>query len=136
MLPTISVCFLMRLCQYTRFHICNVVFRVLHWLVDIKRESVGSHSSFRAHIQSNFRHRDSLSYLKIVQIGNHLLNFYKYYFSFLHFGTVFCNLEMFCALGGVVQRIEPWLVNWKVSGSIPSQGTCLCCGPGLQLGAC
>ena len=24
--------------------------------------------------------------------------------------------------------------NWKVSGSIPSQGTCLGCGPGPQLG--
>ena len=27
-------------------------------------------------------------------------------------------------------------VNWKVAGLISSQGTCLVCGPGPQLGAC
>ena len=30
------------------------------------------------------------------------------------------------------QWIECWLVNRKVAGWIPSQGTCLGCGPGPQ----
>ena len=38
------------------------------------------------------------------------------------------------ALVGVVQWIECQPANQRVSGSIPSQGTCLGCGPGPQLG--
>ena len=38
------------------------------------------------------------------------------------------------ALAGVAQWIGYWLASWKVAGSIPSQGTCLGCGPGPQLG--
>ena len=33
---------------------------------------------------------------------------------------------------GVAQWTEGRPVNQRVSGSIPSQGTCLACGPGLQ----
>ena len=40
------------------------------------------------------------------------------------------------ALAGVAQRTEHWPVKLKVTGSIPSQGTCLGCRPGPQLGAC
>ena len=40
------------------------------------------------------------------------------------------------ALAGVAQWVERWHVNQRVAGSIPSQGTCLGCGPGPQLGAC
>ena len=36
------------------------------------------------------------------------------------------------ALAGVVQWIECWLVKQGVTGSIPSQDTCLGCGPGPQ----
>ena len=36
------------------------------------------------------------------------------------------------ALAGVAQWMECWPVNQRVSGSIPSQGTCLGCGPGPQ----
>ena len=35
------------------------------------------------------------------------------------------------ALAGVAQWIEPWPMNQKVGDSIPGQGTCLGCGPGL-----
>ena len=35
------------------------------------------------------------------------------------------------ALAGVAQWIEHWPVNQRVACSIPSQGTCLGCGPGL-----
>ena len=38
------------------------------------------------------------------------------------------------ALAGVAQWIERQPANQKVPGSIPSQGTCLGCGPGPQLG--
>ena len=38
------------------------------------------------------------------------------------------------ALAGVAQWIECWPMNQRVAGSIPSQGTCLCCGPGPQWG--
>ena len=40
------------------------------------------------------------------------------------------------ALAGVAPWIEHWPVNLRVAGSIPSQGTCLGCGPGPQVGAC
>ena len=35
-------------------------------------------------------------------------------------------------LAGVAQWIECWPVNQRVTNWIPSQGTCLGCGPGLQ----
>ena len=37
-------------------------------------------------------------------------------------------------LAGVAQGIEFWPINQRVTGLIPSQGTCLGCGPGPQLG--
>ena len=43
---------------------------------------------------------------------------------------------MATALAGVAQWTESRPVNQKVTGLIPSQGTCLSYGPGLQLGAC
>ena len=36
------------------------------------------------------------------------------------------------ALVGVAQWTEHWTVKQRVAGSIPSQGTCLGCGPGPQ----
>ena len=36
------------------------------------------------------------------------------------------------ALAGVAQWIECWPVNQRVASLIPSQGTCLGCGPGPQ----
>ena len=39
-------------------------------------------------------------------------------------------------MADVAQWIEHWSANQKVTGSIPSQGTCLGCGPGPQWGAC
>ena len=44
--------------------------------------------------------------------------------------------NIFLALAGVAQCIEYWLLDQKVTGSTPSQGTCLGCRPGPQLGAC
>ena len=40
------------------------------------------------------------------------------------------------ALAGVAQWIECQPANQKVTGLILSQGTCLGCGPGPQLGVC
>ena len=39
-------------------------------------------------------------------------------------------------LAGEAQWIEGGPENQRVAGSIPSQGTCLGCGPGAQLGVC
>ena len=39
------------------------------------------------------------------------------------------------ALAGVAQWIENWTVKQSVTSLIPSQGTCLGCGPGPQLWA-
>ena len=39
-------------------------------------------------------------------------------------------------LAGASQWIECWPANQRVASSIPSQGTCLGCGPGHQLGVC
>ena len=38
------------------------------------------------------------------------------------------------ALAGMAQWTECWPVNQRVAGSIPSQGACLGCGPGLHWG--
>ena len=38
------------------------------------------------------------------------------------------------ALAGVAQWIEHRPANQRTAGSIPSQGTCLGCGPGPRLG--
>ena len=40
----------------------------------------------------------------------------------------------FSALAGVTQWIEHQPVNQRVASSIPSQGSCLGCGPGPQWG--
>ena len=49
--------------------------------------------------------------------------------------TLFWLLKtMHVNLPGVAQWIECRTVNWKVTGSIPSQGTCLDCGPGPSWG--
>ena len=40
------------------------------------------------------------------------------------------------ALAGVAQWIECQTANQKVTGLIPSQGTCLGCGPGTQYSPC
>ena len=40
------------------------------------------------------------------------------------------------ALAGVAQWIERQPANRQVTGSIPSQGTCLGCRPGPQLAEC
>ena len=37
---------------------------------------------------------------------------------------------------GRAQWVEHRPANWEVTGLIPSQDTCLGCGPGLQLGTC
>ena len=42
--------------------------------------------------------------------------------------------ELKAALVGVAQWIERQPANQRVTGSIPSQGTCLGCGPGPQWG--
>ena len=42
-----------------------------------------------------------------------------------------CEKYKEVALAGVAQGIECQPVNQRVSGSIPSQGTFLGCGPGL-----
>ena len=43
---------------------------------------------------------------------------------------------MYFALTGMTQWDGQCTTNRKVAGSIPRNGTCLCCGPGLQLGEC
>ena len=43
---------------------------------------------------------------------------------------------LFTALAGVAQGSECQSANQKVAGSIPSQGTCLGCRSGPQLGVC
>ena len=40
------------------------------------------------------------------------------------------------ALAGVAQWTKCWPANQRVASLIPSQGTCLGCGPGPQWGTC
>ena len=44
--------------------------------------------------------------------------------------------SQYLALAGVAQWFESGPENQRVPGSIPSQVTCLGCGPGPQMGAC
>ena len=46
------------------------------------------------------------------------------------------KLSFFFALAGVAQWIECLPANQRAAGSIPSQGTCLGCGPGPQYRVC
>ena len=48
----------------------------------------------------------------------------------LYLSILACKDNM--ALAGVAQWIEHGPENQRVAGSIPSQGTCLGCGPGPQ----
>ena len=56
-----------------------------------------------------------------------------------HFGQVLSqialNKKMELALAGVAQWSDCWSAKQRVASLIPSQGTCLGCGPGAQLGA-
>ena len=61
-----------------------------------------------------------------------LLHMYYMYFVLYVF---YYNLKISLALAGVAQWIDCWTANQKVSSSIPSQGTCLGCGPGPCRGA-
>ena len=49
---------------------------------------------------------------------------------------MFLNLNKQIALSAVAQWIECWSENQRVAGLLPSQGTCLGCGPGPQWGVC
>ena len=51
------------------------------------------------------------------------------------FVCLFVFKDFIYALVGVTQWIECWPVNQRVTGLVPSQGTCLGCRPGPQLGA-
>ena len=46
---------------------------------------------------------------------------------------VVCNKKLGPALTGVAQWVGRHPINRKVAGSIPSQGTCLGCGPGFPV---
>ena len=50
------------------------------------------------------------------------------FLTLLHFNMLFYGSS------GVAQWIECQPVNQRVAGSIPSQGTCLNCGPGPLVG--
>ena len=47
----------------------------------------------------------------------------------------FIYKKLYIALAGMAQWIEHGPSNQRVTSSIPSQGTCLGCGPGPHLGA-
>ena len=59
-----------------------------------------------------------------------------FFFFFFFCNDSFHVKKYFMALAGVAQWIELWPANKKVAGWIPSQGTCLGCGPGPQKGVC
>ena len=54
---------------------------------------------------------------------------FKPIFTSVAFLKYFLKMKTF-ALAGVAQWIECWPVNQRATGLIPSQGTCLGCGPG------
>ena len=60
------------------------------------------------------------------------MNIQRNKFCFVLFYAKFDEEWVIVAPAGVAQWIEYWPENQGVIGSIPSQGTCLGCGPGLQ----
>ena len=50
------------------------------------------------------------------------------------FHNNFVNIKIEPTLAGVAQCSEHWPANQNVASSIPSQGTCLGCGPGPLVG--
>ena len=71
---------------------------------------------------------------EIITLNVHIRKNQISQISYYSFHFLFKKLKT--ALAGVAQWIDCRPANQKVAGSIPSQGTCLCCGPGPQLGAC
>ena len=47
-------------------------------------------------------------------------------------GMATVQIFLIFALAGVAQLIERWPIKQRVTSSIPSQGTCLGCGPDPQ----
>ena len=56
--------------------------------------------------------------------------------AWIHLENIMLSEISPSALTGVAQWTECQPENQKVTSLIPSQGTCLDCGPGPQLGAC
>ena len=54
--------------------------------------------------------------------------------GYIHPCTYSFFAKLSSALAGVAHWIECWPANQRVPSSIHSQGTCLGCGPGTQLG--
>ena len=50
--------------------------------------------------------------------------------TYVYNGLLYFIENAYSALAGVAQWIEYWPASRKVTGSIPSQGTCLDCWPG------
>ena len=70
---------------------------------------------------------------RFSQLSSHRLRKFPTIPSWLKvcFFFFFLNIKNVCwDPAGVAQWIEHWPANQRVAGSIPSQGTCLCCGPG------
>ena len=55
-------------------------------------------------------------------------------YNFLNIWMMIFYKNISLALTSVAQLVGPHPANWKVAGLIPSQGTCLGCRPGPQLG--
>ena len=69
---------------------------------------------------------------QIFEKNNHKLSTCIYWTCELY--VLYCGnfKSMRLALAGVAQWIECWPVNQRVTGLIPSQGTCLGCWPRPQ----
>ena len=63
--------------------------------------------------------------------NNNYIN--KIILNFLSFKSIYFKTSN---LAGMAQSTELQTVNLTVAGSIPSQGTCLGCRPGSQVGVC
>ena len=64
-----------------------------------------------------------LSYVLIIELQS----------IYFRGSTMYNHIKLYTVvLAGVAQWIEHWPGNHRIAGSIPSQGTCLGCGPGPQ----
>ena len=75
------------------------------------------------------------SLIQLEVILNKFVNLIIFVQILISYLSIYSLKSTILSLAGVTQWIECWTAKQRVAGLIPSQSTCLGCGPGPQLGA-
>ena len=97
---------------------------------------VHSRPTRRQKLTSGVRRMTQREFSALVKMA-YLVPKYAFFPPFSKFTHLCSSLnKVLPALDGVAQWIDHQPENQRLAGSIPSQGTCLGCGPDSLLGAC